>query len=118
MSGCSLFLIMSDRRYLLRTIKPYSAVLVSLIVFSPVIIWNARHDWVTLRHTAGQAHLAEGFTVSIRSFGEFLGSQAGIVTPVIFILIFFALHKLYHSEKGYRSFFLTAFSSPSLPFSA
>ncbi len=114
--GMLIFLVMSDRRHLLRTIKPYSAVLVSLIVFSPVIIWNARHDWVTVRHTAGQAHLAEGLNVSIRSFGEFLGSQAGIVTPVIFILIFFALHELYHSEKGYRSIFLTAFSIPVIAF--
>lgn len=114
--GILVFLVMSDRRYLLRTIRPYVAMLVSLIVFSPVIIWNARHDWVTLRHTAGQAHIAEGFNISIRNLGELVGSQIGIVTPVIFVLIFYALHKLYHAEKGYRSMFLTAFSIPVVAF--
>jgi membrane-associated phospholipid phosphatase len=114
--GMLLFLLMSDRRYLLRTFKPYAATLISLIVFSPVIIWNAMHDWVTLRHTAGQAHIAEGFNFSIQSLGEFLGSQAGIVTPVIFILIFYTLHMLYRSEKGYKSIFLGAFSVPVIAF--
>ena len=114
--GILVFLVMSDRRYLLRTIRPYAAMLVSLIVFSPVIIWNAQHDWVTLRHTAGQAHIAEGFNISIRNLGEFVGSQIGIVSPVVFVLIFYALHKLYHDEKGYRSMFLTAFSIPVMTF--
>lgn len=114
--GVFLFLIMSDRRYLLKTIKPYSAVIVSLLVFSPVIIWNIQHDWVTIRHTAGQTHIAEGLTISVRSFGEFLGSQIAIVTPVIFALIFYALHKLFYSEKGYRSTFLFAFSIPIIAF--
>ena len=115
-AGIFLFLIMSDRKYLLNTIRPYTAALVSLIIFSPVIIWNQQHDWVTVRHTAGQAHIAEGVIFSLSSFGEFVGSQLGIVTPIIFVLIFYALHKLYHSEKGYRSMYLIAFSMPVLAF--
>jgi membrane-associated phospholipid phosphatase len=114
--GIFLFLVMSKRRYLLKTIKPYAAVFVSLIVFSPVVIWNMQHDWVTLRHTAGQAHIAEGFVFSLRSFGEFLGSQAGIVTPVAFVLIFYTLHRLFYCAKGDRSIFLFAFSIPVIAF--
>ncbi len=114
--GIFLLLAMSDRRSLLKTIKPYAAVLVSLVVFSPVIIWNMQHDWVTLRHTAGQAHIAEGFVFSLRSFGEFVGSQVGIVTPVAFVLIFYVLHRLFYYEKGYRSIFLFAFSIPVIAF--
>ncbi|HMK55746.1 MAG TPA: glycosyltransferase family 39 protein, partial [Dissulfurispiraceae bacterium] len=111
-----LFLAMSDRRYLLKTTRPYAAALISMIVFSPVVIWNEQHDWVTLRHTAGQAHIAEGFNISFRSFGEFIGSQVGIVTPVIFILMFYALHVLYHSRKDYKPVFLAAFSVPVIAF--
>ena len=115
-AGIFLFLIMSDRRYLLKTVRPYAAVIISLIVFSPVITWIFQHDWVTVRHTAGQAHVAEGLTLSIGSFGEFVGSQIGVVTPVIFVLIFYALYKLFHDEKGYRSVFLFAFSVPIIAF--
>ena len=111
-----LCLFLSDKRYLLKTLKPYSAVVVSLAVFSPVIIWNMQHDWVTLRHTAGQAHVAEGLVFSFGSFAEFLGSQVGIVTPVAFVLMFHALFRLYRSEKGGQSAFLVSFSLPVIVF--
>ncbi|HMK59904.1 MAG TPA: glycosyltransferase family 39 protein [Dissulfurispiraceae bacterium] len=111
-----LFLAMSEKKYLLKTIKPYAAALISMLVFSPVIIWNARHDWVTIRHTAGQAHIAEGFNISMRSLGEFIGSQIGIVSPLIFMLMLYALYKLYKSKKDYRPVFLAAFSVPIIVF--
>jgi len=83
-----LFLVLSgERRRLLMTRGPYIAVIVSILIFSPVIIWNANHDWVTLRHTAGQAHIAEGIRISLKSFFEFLGSQLGVITPLIFLLM-------------------------------
>ena len=114
--GIFLCLLLSEKRALLKTIKPYLTVLVSLVVFSPVVIWNMQHDWVTLRHTAGQAHIAEGFVFSFASFAEFLGSQAGIVTPVIFVLIFYTLFRLFYYEKGSRSVFLFSFSIPIIAF--
>ncbi|PIW89027.1 MAG: hypothetical protein COZ93_07255 [Nitrospirae bacterium CG_4_8_14_3_um_filter_44_28] len=94
-----LFLLTSkQRRRILLTKEPYISLALSLIIFSPVIIWNAGHDWVTLRHTAGQAHISGQWSIIseqwLKDFSEFLGSQLGIITPIIFVLIMYSLFKL------------------------
>jgi len=109
-----LFLLFSkeDRRLLL-TKKPYIAFITSLLVFSPVIVWNAGHDWVTFRHTAGQAHVAEGMVISLKSFFEFFGSQLGVITPLLFILMVIAFWRLRNQKEGV---FLFWFAVPVIVF--
>jgi membrane-associated phospholipid phosphatase len=104
----SLFMLSSrDTRKLFTTPGPYIALIISLVVFSPVIFWNAAHGWVTLKHTAGQAHVAEGFMISAGSFFEFVGSQLGVITPVLFILILTALWKMRKTRAGAFLFWLS-----------
>jgi undecaprenyl-diphosphatase len=92
-----LFLLTSkDHRRLLLKAGPYIGVLISLLLFSPVIVWNIGHDWVTLKHTAVYVKLAEGLTVSPISSLDFIGSQLGVVSPILFILL---LHSLIR-ERG------------------
>ncbi len=113
---CALFfLIFSSKRRILKTAGPYVSLLISLIIFSPVIIWNASHDWVTLRHTAGQAHVADGLNISFKSFLEFAGSQLGVLTPVVCVLIVIALWKMKKTENE-ASGFLLWFSVPVAAF--
>lgn len=112
----ALCLFLSDKRGLLKTYKPYTALLVGLAVFSPVIIWNFRHDWVTLKHTAGQAHVAEGLQISFKNFFEFFGSQVGIITPILFFMMVYALFRLYKTGPDIRSKFLIYFSVPVITF--
>ena len=83
-----LFFIFSkeERRWLGRK-EPYIAFLLSLAIFSPVIIWNMNHGWVTLKHTEGHANLAKGFVISAKEFFNFLGSQFGVITPILFFLV-------------------------------
>jgi len=109
-----LFLLFSkDLRRILLTKDPYISLIVSFFVFSPVIVWNANHDWVTLKHTAGQAHVAEGFQISLKSFFEFIGSQVGIITPILFVLMALSLWKLRRNREGA---FLFWFSIPVVIF--
>jgi undecaprenyl-diphosphatase len=109
-----LFLLLSkENRRLLTTKSPYIAFLISLIVFSPVIIWNANHDWITLKHTAGQAHIAEGIQISLKSFFEFLVSQFGVITPLLLILMAVSIYKLRKKREGA---FLFWFSIPVIVF--
>jgi dolichol-phosphate mannosyltransferase len=35
-----------SRRWLLRW-EPYAALIIALLIFSPVIVWNAQHDWAS-----------------------------------------------------------------------
>ncbi|MCP3677610.1 MAG: glycosyltransferase family 39 protein [Deltaproteobacteria bacterium] len=89
-----LYLIMSrdDRHWLTRR-EPYIATLISLLVFSPVILWNIRNGWVTIRHTMGQAHVEAGLGFSLDSVLEFVGGQAGLITPLIFLGLLYAVVK-------------------------
>ncbi len=96
-----LFLLLSkEYRRLLVTKGPYIAFIISLLVFSPVIIWNANYDWITFKHTAGQAHIAEGIRISLKSFFEFLGSQFGVITPLLLILMAVSVWRLRKKREG------------------
>ena len=95
----------------------YASLIISIIVFSPVMIWNAQHDWVTLKHTAGQAHVYEGFKISLKYFAEFFGSQLAVVTPGAFIFgLYLILRPSALSLKPDIKWFLICFSMPILIF--
>ncbi|MBI4697732.1 MAG: glycosyltransferase family 39 protein [Nitrospirae bacterium] len=87
------FIFSKDQRSWLIRKEPYFALILSLLVFSPVIIWNASHDWVTVRHTAGQAHISGQWSwVSgqrLKDFLEFTGSQIGVITPLLFFAVIY-----------------------------
>ena len=93
-----LFLIFSkEQRFWLKRKEPYFALVLSLLVFSPVIIWNTAHDWVTMKHTAGQAHISGQWSVVSgqwsKNFFEFLGSQIGVITPLLFFMVIYGAVK-------------------------
>ncbi|MEF9475448.1 MAG: glycosyltransferase family 39 protein, partial [Candidatus Mariimomonas ferrooxydans] len=116
---CAFLFIVSNKeqRQWLRKKEPYLAFLISLFVFSPVIIWNANHDWVTFMHTAGQVRLSEGFSVSIKNFLEFLGSQAGVITPLLFFVVIYGAVRNFSSRLTvHSSRFLFWFWAPILGF--
>lgn len=64
------------RRWLLSP-YPWAAVLIALVVFSPVLIWNAGHDWASFRFQFVRAVATH--PVSFRTVGEFVGLQFGLV---------------------------------------
>lgn len=109
-----LYLVVSgERRKLLATVKPYVSLFISALLFLPVIIWNAQNGWVTFKHTAGHANLAAGLTFSPVRFLEFVGSQLGVVTPLLLVTGLFSLIKGRSSRVGA---FLFWFSAPVLVF--
>ncbi len=109
------FIFSKEQRFWLRKKELYFSLAVSLLVFSPVIIWNAAHDWVTLKHTAGQAHVSEGFKISLKYFFEFLGSQIGVLTPLLFFAVIYGAIKDFSSRfTVHGSRFLFWFWAPVL----
>jgi 4-amino-4-deoxy-L-arabinose transferase-like glycosyltransferase len=83
------FLVFSrnDRHWLFRK-EPWLALLIGLAVFSPVIVWNWQHDWISFAF-----QLQHGFTGGDRSpllkLLEYLGGQAGLTTPLLFLAFAF-----------------------------
>ncbi len=55
-AGAGLFTLASPRqRFWLATPWPWLAALVAGLIFSPVLIWNAQHDWVSFLFQSGRA---------------------------------------------------------------
>src|SRR5262249_7033322 len=71
-------------RWRLKDYGPYVACIVAAFVFLPVVVWNARHDWVSfafqLKHglstPQGSALLA-----AWKHEGDLFGGQAALVSP-------------------------------------
>lgn len=97
----ALFLLSSrnERVWFLRK-EPYIGALVSLAAATPVIYWNITHGQVTIKHTMGQAHVGSG-TLSVGPLFEFIGSQALLLTPLIFIGLVYGLFRC--ASIGFRA---------------
>lgn len=66
----------------LRSPWPWLAVIVALVVFSAVLVWNAQHDWASFRFQFIRAGADHG--ISARTVGDFLGLQFALVGPLLF----------------------------------
>ncbi len=75
-----------ENRALLRGPKPYLALLVAFVLFLPNLWWNASHSWVTFRHT--EEHF-QGEGLFLLGPAKFLLEQAGVITPIIFLLLLY-----------------------------
>jgi 4-amino-4-deoxy-L-arabinose transferase-like glycosyltransferase len=76
-----LVLVLWDRelRAELRTAWPWIGAGVAIVLFAPVLIWNARHDFVSIRF---QMNHGFGRGASLASFASYLGGQLLGVGPV------------------------------------
>ncbi|HEV3410516.1 MAG TPA: glycosyltransferase family 39 protein, partial [Chthoniobacterales bacterium] len=61
----------------------YIAVLISALSLLPVIIWNAKHDWIMATHVGSRSGLGESW--SPRYFAEFIVAEFGLLTPIFFV---------------------------------
>ena len=71
------------QRHWLLSFWPYLGGVIALLMFVPVILWNAEHDWVSFRLQFGRVG-SGGLT--LRFLGEFLAGQLGLASPFLAIL--------------------------------
>ena len=79
-----------DLRARLAEPGPYAATLIALLVFVPVVLWNATHKWASfafqLQHGLGGAGGS-----AIGRVLEMIGGQLGLVSPILFVMIAIAV---------------------------
>ncbi len=87
--------------------KPYLSLIPAFILSLPVLLWNAKHGWVSVKHV-----LSLGFSGSSRSglgtFFEFLGGQVLLMSLFPFFLMVLSWLK----PRNDLERFLTVFSLP------
>lgn len=94
------FLLVPDWRWRwLRSAYPYLAVLIAIAVFSPVLIWNAQHDWASFRFQGVRA--TANYGISLRTIGDYIGLQFGLVGFVMLPVVLSGL--VMTAWRGYRT---------------
>ena len=86
-----LFLLFSRHREVLPRRDVYVGMFLAILLFSPVIIWNAQHDWLSFRYQlmhgmGGDRALKPGH------LGDFFAGQALVANPVFLLaLLYYAI---------------------------
>jgi 4-amino-4-deoxy-L-arabinose transferase-like glycosyltransferase len=82
-AGVGLWLAASPQmRPWLKRHEPYLAAAIALVLFSPVIVWNAEHHWVSFAKQFGRA--LDKTNGGLGEAVNFVGIQALFVSPLIF----------------------------------
>ncbi|MFO0581910.1 MAG: glycosyltransferase family 39 protein [Anaeromyxobacter sp.] len=92
----------------LATPWPWLGAVLALALFSPVVVWNARHGWASFGfQTTERAHASHFRPVLV---GRFLGLQAGLVTPVMLVLLVEAVVQAFRrrADDAFRLCFVFA----------
>jgi len=93
--GLGLYMLVSPKgRGWWRTWPPYAAGALSAVLYSPAILWNVKHGWISLHAVSELTHI-EGLTIlrRLKFIGEYVVSQPGMFSVLLGVLVFAALAK-------------------------
>lgn len=103
------FLFSPPHRFWLFKKEPYLALLIALLIFSPVIFWNWQHHGVSFLYQLGQGFNPERKNI-LRVFSklmEYFGQQAGVITPILFIaFVIYSVKGVLVSLRDHRKEYL------------
>lgn len=84
-------LLVKDMRRWFASPWPYLGGILAFVIFSPVLLWNADHQWVSFIKQLGRARV-EGMT--LKFLAETIPAQIAFATPSVFILGVLGLYAL------------------------
>ncbi|MGH7618916.1 MAG: glycosyltransferase family 39 protein, partial [Gemmatimonadaceae bacterium] len=98
---------------------PYVACAVATIVFSPVLVWNARHGWMSfvyqVRHGLA-APQGSALVAAWKHEGDFFGGQAALASPVLFVMLGIAAARALRRDARPERFLLAVVALVSFGF--
>ena len=92
--GVFLYLLLSPTARLawLRRPQPYLAGLIALAIFSPFVWWNHTHENAFWIHIGAMGSRSDSHDPPFKHFGDFLGAQAALLSPFIFLTYLYTLY--------------------------
>jgi 4-amino-4-deoxy-L-arabinose transferase-like glycosyltransferase len=91
------------KRFWLKKKEPYLFILIGLIMLSPNLYWNYINQWPSIKQPAGL--VGDRNLSSLTTFIWFFGPQAGILSPITFLLVLYGLWQggkrgiFYHDDR-------------------
>ena len=98
-----------DLRSRLKEPGPYVACVVAALVFTPVLVWNARHDWISFLFQVQHGLSAPRGSALLAAWkheGDFFGGQAALASPILFIMMAIAVGRTLRRGEGAARFAL------------
>lgn len=94
------------------------SLIIGLIMFLPVVIWNYQHDWVTIRHLSGLTKSKRAFSWD-RSFNyilEYIGGIILINSPFLVLLFSGRKYKAtyFHHDNQERKYSFAVLVAPMI----
>lgn len=108
-----IYVILAGKWSWFKSYKMYVAVLISIVCFLPVIIWNWQHDWASFSYQIGHGLSNKG--IRFNYVFEYLGTQALVFNIILFFpVLYIGIKYLFSKDK--KNIFLAAFSVPVILF--
>ncbi|GAC1683071.1 MAG: glycosyltransferase family 39 protein [Gemmatimonadaceae bacterium] len=99
---------------------PWVACAVAILVFSPVLVWNARHDWIAFRFQLQHGLGTPSGSAWNREL-QMVAGQAGLASPILFVLLVIAVGRHLRRSASDGTFvlaFMAAFTFLFFAYSA
>ena len=91
-----IFLVATPKhRFWLKRKEPWLGSILAALIMVPNLYWNSTHLWITFRHSM---YMAGGRDWKFTLF-EFLGGQAGLLGPILFVLLVIGLVLAFRQAK-------------------
>jgi hypothetical protein len=103
----------------LREPGPYLACVIATLIFLPVLRWNAAHDWVSFGfqvHHGLATPARRDLLAPLKRLGDMIGGQAGLVSPILFVLCAIAVIRGLRRASSDAAFVLATIAAFSFLF--
>jgi 4-amino-4-deoxy-L-arabinose transferase-like glycosyltransferase len=108
----TLFLLwVPQYRHHFRRSTYWTMLLVMIACLFPVVLWNYKHDWITIQHLIHRGNLDQPFRFSPNELFQFITSQFMVVTPLYFLgmLISLFIRKKVNLDEVRYKYLVTLF---------
>jgi len=105
-----LVMLVERRFYWLSQFKTWSAVLLTLIMISPVLIWNYQHDWISFNYQLEHGTRDPNWQISRFFIGQ--AAQLIVYGPLLFIGGLFSLVLIQRQWQNHQARLLILFALP------
>jgi len=103
-----LYTLFIDRKWLLKR-DMYLAVIVSLVIISPIVIWNVQNKFITYTYHGNRVNL-NGGGFNVESFGRELIGSMFYNNPINFVLIWISLFGIWKINSHKKTIQLLLFA--------